>query len=41
MYLTYVPGIFQTGIIRDILHLTSTNLIDWEYQSTSNSPATV
>lgn len=35
MYLTYVPGIFSDwNHPRDILHLTSTNLIVWEYQST-------
>jgi polygalacturonase len=35
MYLTYVPGIFgDWGHPRDILHLTSKNLIDWDYQST-------
>ncbi|GAO29432.1 family 43 glycosylhydrolase [Geofilum rubicundum] len=34
MYLTYVPGIFQDWRHpRDILHLTSTNLINWEFQS--------
>jgi len=35
MYLTYVPGIFSNwSHPRDIIHLTSKNLIDWEYQST-------
>lgn len=35
MYLTYVPGIFRDwNHPRQILHLTSRNLIDWEYQST-------
>ena len=35
MYLTYVPGIFRDwNHHRQILHLTSRNLIDWEYQST-------
>lgn len=35
MYLTYVPGIFSDwNHPRDILHLTSSNLIDWKYQST-------
>lgn len=35
MYLTYVPGIFDNwSHPRDIIHLTSTNLVDWEYQST-------
>ncbi len=35
MYLTYVPGIFRDWRHpRDIVHLTSTNLTDWEYQST-------
>ncbi len=35
MYLTYVPGIFMNwNACRDILHLTSKNLIDWNYQST-------
>jgi predicted GH43/DUF377 family glycosyl hydrolase len=35
MYLTYVPGIFTNwNHPRDILHLTSKNLLDWEYQST-------
>ncbi len=35
MYLTYVPGIFENwSHPRDILHLTSKNLIDWHYQST-------
>ena len=35
MYLTYVPGIFTDwNASRDILHLTSRNLLEWEYQST-------
>ena len=35
MYLTYVPGIFTDWAHpRDIIHLTSKNLIDWDYQST-------
>lgn len=35
MYLSYVPGIFNDwNHPRDILHLTSDNLIDWKYQST-------
>jgi len=35
MYLTYVPGIFTDwNAARDILHLTSTDLLEWEYQST-------
>jgi GH43 family beta-xylosidase len=35
MYLTFVPGIFADWKHpRDILHLTSKNLIDWEYRST-------
>jgi|AntRauTorckE6833_2_1112554.scaffolds.fasta_scaffold00190_31 beta-xylosidase len=35
MYLTYVPGVFEDwGHPRDIIHLTSQNLVDWEYQST-------
>lgn len=35
MYLTYVPGIFDNWLHpRHILHLTSKNLLDWEYQST-------
>ncbi len=35
MYLTYVPGIFTDwGHPREILHLTSENLVDWAYQST-------
>lgn len=35
MYLTYVPGIYSDwNHPRDILHLTSKNLIDWNYQST-------
>jgi beta-xylosidase len=35
MYLTYVPGIFKDwNASRDILHLTSKNLLEWKYQST-------
>jgi beta-xylosidase len=35
MYLTYVPGIFDNwSHPRSILHLTSENLLDWDYQST-------
>lgn len=35
MYLTYVPGIFPDwSHPRNIVHLTSKNLIDWQYQST-------
>lgn len=35
MYLTYVPGIFTDwNASRDILHLTSGNLLEWEYRST-------
>ncbi|MBD3265947.1 family 43 glycosylhydrolase [bacterium] len=35
MYLTYVPGIFKDwDAPRDIVHLTSNDLIKWEYQST-------
>lgn len=35
MYLTYVPGIFKDWRHpRNIIHLTSRNLRDWEYQST-------
>lgn len=35
MYLSYVPGIFSDwSHPRDIIHLTSNNLLDWEYQST-------
>jgi hypothetical protein len=35
MYLSYVPGIFTDWAHpRYIIHLTSKNLIDWEYQST-------
>ncbi len=35
MYLTFVPGIFSNwSHPRDIVHLTSKNLIDWQYQST-------
>ncbi|HEY3760887.1 MAG TPA: glycosyl hydrolase [Verrucomicrobiae bacterium] len=35
MYLVYVPGIFQDwDHPRYIIHLTSTNLIDWQYEST-------
>lgn len=35
MYLTFVPGVFADWKHpRDIVHLTSKNLIDWEYRST-------
>jgi hypothetical protein len=35
MYLTYVPGIFTDwNASRDILHLTSRDLLEWQYQST-------
>ncbi len=35
MYLTYVPGIFTDwNHPRTIVHLSSINLIDWEYEST-------
>ena len=35
MYLTYVPGVFTTwNHPRRIVHLTSTDLIRWDYQST-------
>ncbi len=35
MYLTYVPGIFANwNAGRDILHLTSDDLLNWKYQST-------
>ncbi|MDF9831857.1 hypothetical protein M2103_000061 [Ereboglobus sp. PH5-5] len=35
MYLTLVPGVFTDWKHpRDIIHLTSRNLIDWHYQST-------
>jgi len=35
MYLTYVPGIFKDwNAPRDILHLTSRDLLEWKYQST-------
>lgn len=35
MYLTYVPGIFKDWHhSRDIIHLTSRNLLDWKYEST-------
>jgi hypothetical protein len=34
MYLTYVPGIFRDwNHPRQILHFTSRNLVDWDYQS--------
>lgn len=34
MYLTYVPGIFTDwNHPRDILHLTSTDLLNWNYES--------
>jgi beta-xylosidase len=35
MFLTFVPGIFSNWQHpRDILHLTSTNLLQWNYEST-------
>jgi hypothetical protein len=36
MYVVYVPGTFADGWNhpRDILHLTSTDLVNWDYQST-------
>ena len=35
MYLTYVPGVFTNwGHPRDILHLTSKDLLNWNYKST-------
>ncbi|HQU71443.1 MAG TPA: glycosyl hydrolase [Calditrichia bacterium] len=35
MYLTYVPGVFADwNHPRNIVHLTSKNLINWDYQST-------
>ncbi len=35
MYLTYVPGIFNDwNHPRNIIHLTSTNLLNWKYEST-------
>ncbi|WP_207427020.1 family 43 glycosylhydrolase [Pedobacter sp. SYSU D00535] len=35
MYLTYVPGVFTTwNHPRNILHLTSKDLLNWEYKST-------
>jgi predicted GH43/DUF377 family glycosyl hydrolase len=35
MYLTYVPGIFtEWGHPRDIIHLTSKDLLNWDYQGT-------
>jgi hypothetical protein len=36
MFLSYVPGVFSDGWNhpRDIIHLTSTDLIHWEYQAT-------
>ena len=35
MYLTYVPGVFADWEHpRDIIHLTSGNLLDWKYEST-------
>ncbi len=35
MYLTYVPGIFgDWKHPRNIIHLSSTNLVDWDYEST-------
>lgn len=35
MYLTYVPGIFDNwNHPRDIIHCTSTDLLNWKYEST-------
>ncbi|HEY4148259.1 MAG TPA: family 43 glycosylhydrolase [Chitinophagaceae bacterium] len=35
MYLTYVPGIFDNwSHPRDIIHCTSTDLLNWKYEST-------
>ncbi|WP_139125856.1 family 43 glycosylhydrolase [Arcticibacter eurypsychrophilus] len=35
MYLTYVPGVFKDwGHPRDIIHLTSKDLLNWDYVST-------
>jgi rhamnogalacturonan endolyase len=35
MYLTFVPGIFSNwSHPRDIIHLTSKNLLNWKYEST-------
>ena len=35
MYLTYVPGVFSNwSHPRHLLHLTSTDLINWQYEST-------
>ena len=35
MYLTFVPGIFTNwDAPRDIIHLTSSNLLNWKYRST-------
>ncbi len=35
MFLTYVPGVFNDwGHPRDIIHLTSKDLVNWDYQST-------
>lgn len=35
MYLTYVPGIFNNwDHARNIVHLTSTDLLNWKYEST-------
>lgn len=37
MYLTYVPGVFTDwSHPRNILHLTSKNLLNWKYESTLN-----
>jgi hypothetical protein len=37
MYLSHVPGVHvDWSGTRDLIHLTSTNLIDWEYRSTLN-----
>jgi hypothetical protein len=35
MYLTFVPRIFRDWAHpRDIIHLTSKNLVDWKYEAT-------
>lgn len=35
MYLTYVPGVFNDwNHPRNIIHLTSKNMVDWKYEST-------
>lgn len=37
MYLTYVPGIFNNwNHPRHIIHLTSSDLVNWQYESTLN-----